>query len=225
MRISETKIGDQYVEWKKQHDFFANRGNAFIQEDSNGQVEMDTSKVVFSGHSAGGHMMKKFALEDPTLPSAIYFNDPVFKPNDEGNEDCDAQVTFPTGTKVIVHSTELCARCCTAGNDFAKRMYDSLSGADIKQFGLLEGEGHCSILDWASADLCRISHFCIQNRESRRELSEYHNCMVGMSVAMFNDALFGREDLRKWYDNEEVYKQECQNFLLDGSWNCDGDCK
>ena len=43
-----------------------------------------------------------------------------------------------------------------------------------------------------------------------------------MLTAAFNDAFFNREDLRKWYDNETVYQQQCGNFLSTGSFKCNG---
>merc|ERR1711981_758801 len=118
--------------------------------------------------------------------------------------------------KVVIHETEMCERCCQSQQDYVVRTYDSISGASVSTYSILNRSGHCSMLNFYDYMMCsRVIHFCKSARQGKSEIQKYHSCIAGEIVAAFTDAMFNRPDMLQWYNNPATMNKQCSKFMIE----------
>ena len=96
---------------------------------------------------------------------------------------------------------------------------ESFSGSNVKFADVINGKGHCSLLNYAFVKGCSLIKFCNMYQSTRKEIKSYHNCMAAKAVAFMTDAFFDDYSMRTYY---QQIGQWCDSqSQSENSW-CEG---
>lgn len=194
--------------WQDSMDFLRDSLAQGVLDATNSTITADTTKLGVGCHSSGCEAMVQLVTADPQMAQSYYYTDPVLHPDAFPTE-----INLNDNQNVVIQSTAWCKRCCAFRED-ASRLYDLHAGGRAQTKSYILDAGHCSILNYWAASLCKVIHFCVMDELSLKASNHNHNCVTGELVASFTDALFDRPDMAPYYTQAG---QVCDSKFVDQS--------